>query len=254
MGRALRSPALSICLPAFFAGSCALSAPAPDEPRAPWATRAAGGLALALKPGLFTLYGIDGDFTAETPAKGTLEESDSGDLVGRFGLALRAEYAWSSYGVAFLGAEYRVYDIEGLNPIQDLDVSVETVDSMQYSVGVRGLLPALESLPRWRPYGELSVIYLPDVDVGFEVDLSRFGSSNLEIDTQGEGYWMGAISAGALYAWTEHLSAEIGLVYEVPITEMDTDLSFSIGSSTVPMFGELAPRGLVGFCGLTWTF
>jgi hypothetical protein len=232
------------------AGACRTPAPAPDAgPPEPWLEP--GDVSLSLRAGLFTLYGIDGEFTVESPSEGTLTEDDSGDLVGRFGVALRGEVALRENVQLFAGADYRMYDIEHLNPIEELEVSIETVHSLQYMLGARYLFPTFEAAPSWRPYGELSVAYLPSVDVGFEVDLSDFGSSNLEIDTEGEGYWVGGLTAGLLYRLTKHLTAELGVLYEVPLSTLDTDLSFSIGSSTVPMFGELRPQGLIGFCGLS---
>lgn len=213
-----------------------------------------GNVGVGLRPGLFALYGIDGEFVAETPAKGTLEQSDSGDFVARFGAAARAELVLRDDLLIALGIDYRLYDIDGLNPIQELDISVDEVDSLQYYLALRYLLPAFESQPRLRPFAQATVAYLPSVDIGFEIDLSNFGSSNLRIDTEGEGYWVGGASVGLLYQWTDHLVAELGLLYEVPITELDADLSFSIGPSEVPMFAELKPQGLLGFGGLTWYF
>jgi len=240
-----------LLVPLLLASGGCRTAAAAEDGAEPLGGPRAGDFNLALKPGLFTVYGIDGEFTVESPAKGTLTEDDSGELVGRFGLALRGEYALREDLLLFLGADFRIYDIEDLNPISELDVAIETVDSLQYMLGARYLFPHLGSARRWRPFGELSVAYLPSVDVGFEVDLSDFGSSNLKIDTEGEGYWVGGVAAGMAYQLTERVSAELGALYEVPLTTLDTDLSFSIGSSEVPMFGELEPQGLIGFCGIT---
>ena len=225
---------------------------APPLAAEPWSHLEPGALGVAIKPGLFTLYGVDGDFEAETPASGTLTETDSGDLVGRFGLAVRGELALSEELVAFAGVDYRVYDIDGLNPIQDLDVTVETVDSLQYTAGLRYYLEPFERAPRLRPWCEASLSYLPGVDVGFEVDLSSFGSSNLSIETESGGYWVGGLAGGVAYRWTDRWTLDLGAVYEVPLSRMDTDLTFEIGTSEVPMFGKLRPRGIIGFFGLTW--
>jgi hypothetical protein len=220
----------------------------------PWADLAPGQVSISVKPDLFTLYGIEAELTAETPAKGTLTSEDSGDLAGRFGLGVRAEVALRADLVAFAGAEWRVYDIEDLDLIEELDVSIKTVESLQYAAGVRKLFAPLAAAPRWRPWAELSLAYLPTVDVGFEVDLSEFGSSNLKIDTEGEGLWVGGAAGGLVYRLSEHLTGELGALYEVPLNDMQTDLSFSIGSSEVPMDADLRPQGLIGFCALAWRF
>src|SRR5688500_12050754 len=134
-------PAWLLVAPASAAGACRTLPPPLDQD--PWSDLAPGQVSLSVKPGLFTLYGIDAELTAETPAKGTLTSEDSGDLVGRFGLALRADYALRDDLLAFAGVELRVYDIEDLNPIQELDVSIETVESLQYALGVRSLFAPL---------------------------------------------------------------------------------------------------------------
>ena len=233
--------------------SCAGPWWAPDLEREPWAQLEPGAARVTLQPGAFTLYGVEGDFEADTPAKGPLSQGDDGDFVGRFGLALRGELVLRPNLVAALGADYRRYDIEGLNPIEELTVELETIDSLQYFASLRYLFEPFDGQPRLRPFAQASVAYLPTVDVAFEVDLSEFGSSNLVIDTEGEGYWVGAGALGLVYHWTDRLELELGLAYELPLTPLDVDLSFSIGPSTVPMSGELEPAGLIGFWGLSWT-
>ena len=222
-------------------------------PPEPWAAPRPGAVAVGLRPALFTLYGIDGVFDADTPAKGPLTAVDDGDLSGRFGLAARVEVCLRPELFAFVAADYRVYDIEGLEPIPELHVSIETVDSLQYTAGLRYLFPPLGRAPRVRPWCELGLSYLPEVDVEFEVDLSRFGSSNLEIETTAEGGWMAGGGVGLAYRWTDRVALELGVVYEVPLSPLDSDLSFSIGASEVPMRGDLEPQGLIGFLGLSVT-
>ena len=70
-------------------------------------------------------------------------------------------------------------------------------------------------------------------------------------------YWTGTRHRGPhslAYQWTDRIVAELGVVYEIPITELDTDLSFSVGPSSVPFFGELEPQGLIGFGGVSYYF
>ncbi|MCZ6598987.1 MAG: hypothetical protein O7B99_15225 [Planctomycetota bacterium] len=220
----------------------------------PWDIVRPGAFGLSLRPALFGIYRVEGDFTAETPAKGTLTQTDSGDLEGRFGLALEVEYFVTSNWMLAAGVDYRVYDIDGLNPIQGLDVEVETVETLQYYLGLRHLFAPFASRPRLRPYVQGTLVYLPEVDIGFEVDLSAFGSSNLEIDAKGDGYWVAGVATGLMYHWTPQLVAELGIAYELPLTSLDADLTFSIGPSLVPFEAELEPEGLIGFWGLTYFF
>ncbi len=221
----------------------------------PWELARAGTWGVGLSPALFTIYGIDGEFETRDFVSGdTLVNRDDGNIAGRFGAALHGEYFLTDRLVLLGGLDYRVYDIENLTPTPELATEVDRIDSLQYFGALRYLFPPLDCAPRIRPFGQASLAWLPGVDVGFEVDLSEYGSSNLEIETRGDGYWVGGVAGGILYQWRDHWVVELGLLYEIPITPLEADLGFEIGPSHVPLNGEFEPAGFVGFCGLSWYF
>lgn len=219
----------------------------------PWQFAQPGATAVGLRPGLFTVYEIEGEFTSRDFSSG-MESTvgDSGDIVGRFGAALRGERFLTENDALFLGIDYRVYDIEHFNPIPELDIEIESIDSLQLYAGLRHLFAPFESRPRWRPFVQVALAWLPGVEVAYEVDLSSFGSSNLGIDTDSEGYWVGGVSTGLLYHWRDRWVFELGLLYEFPITNLEADLGFEISGSNVPLDAELEPSGFIGFWGLSY--
>ena len=236
----------------LFLGSCA----APPLVGDPWEATRAGSWGIGLRPALFTVYGIDGEFVSKNfaPPPDEIVSHDEGDIVGRFGLALEGQYFVTDRLCVALGADRRVYDIEHLTPTPELDTNVDRIVSLQYYGSLRYLLSPLGESRRWRPYGQVSLAWLPGVDVGFEVDLSDYGSSNLDIETKGKGYWVGGVSTGMLYHWRTRWVVEAGLLYEFPITTLEADLGFELGPTYLPLDAEFRPQGWVGFCGLSYYF
>jgi hypothetical protein len=233
---------------ALLASGC-LTAPLADEP---WEAMRRGAFGIGVRPGIFTVYSIEGDFLSQDFASGDpLRERDDGDVIGRYGAALRAEAWLSRHALVFAGADYRSYDVEGLNPIEELPVHVDSLDTLQYYLGLRWLLDAFPFEERLRPFVQASVAWIPKVDVGFEVDLSEFGSSDLRIDSDGRDYYLGGLATGVVYQWRDRITLELGVLYELPLNDLDTDLSFDIAGSEVPLSAELRTEGLIGFLGIS---
>lgn len=238
---------------ALLASSCACRSVHRGD--VPWSELAAGVLEVSLRPAAFTAYDVEGAFTSLDFATGeTLSESDAGAFEGRFGAALGLGVFLGPSDLLELGADFRRYDIEGLSPIEELDVAIDRSDSWQAFALWRHLFAATDSMPRLRPFGELSLAYLPGVDVGLEVDLSSFGSSNLRIESEGEATWVGGLAAGAVYDLGGGWLAELGLRYEAPLADLEVDLGFEIAGSTVPLAAELEPAGWIGWVGLSRVF
>ncbi|MAB81165.1 MAG: hypothetical protein CMJ89_17605 [Planctomycetes bacterium] len=216
-----------------------------------------GKFGVTLRPALFTLYSVDGRFEGMNlaPPFEPLANTDSGDIVGRYGFALQFDYRVNHWLEFSLGADARSYDVEGLDPIPELDITVDSVDSTQFYVSVRNPLRPLGAEGRWQPFVEFMLSYLPGVDIGFEVDLAPFGSpSNLVIETKSDGYFIGGVTVGFLYRWRPRWLLQVGTTYEIPLTKMDADLSFDVVGQTVPLTAELEPSGLVGFVGISYLF
>jgi len=216
---------------------------------------------VTLRPSLFNLFAISGTFESIDFMSGDpIVSNDRGDIEGKYGVALQVDYQLNSWFALSVGADTRAYDIKGLNPIQELDVSVDSVDSTQFFIATRYLMPPLGtpgwngSRGRFQPYAEVALNYLSGVEVGFEVDLSEFGSSNLRIESTTDGFFLAGFTAGAFYDLSRRWRLQFGTTYEYPITTMEADLSFEIAGTTVPLQGEFEPLGLIGFVGVTYVF
>jgi hypothetical protein len=235
----------------------------PKLERPAWDVLRPGRVAFGHQLGLGTLYGIDGHFEADTPDFGTgmpthHEEDDSGEVVGKWATSAQFQVALGGGWSAVLGALYRRYDVEHLNPISELPVSVDAAASEQYFVGIRRWLPPVAGHERWRPWLEGQVAFVPGVDIGFELDLSAFGNSNIRAETESEDYWVGAAGTGIAYQWSDRALLELGATYEFALAPFDATLPIEIpnGSSTllVPIESEFDPAGLVAYLGLAWFF
>ena len=227
----------------------------------PYETPYAGRFAVTLRPAIFTLYGINGRFQSMDFMSGNpIFSQDSGEIEGKYGVALQVDYQVNSWLAFSTGADTRAYDVKSLNPIPELNVTVDSIDSTQFYIATRFLMPPLgnpgwnSTRGRFQPFAEVSLNYLPSVDVGFEVDLSGFGSSNLRIDSTADGFFLAGFTAGAYYDLSRRWRVQFGTIYEYPITKMDADLSFEIAGNNVPLTAEFEPLGLIGFVGLTYVF
>jgi hypothetical protein len=243
-----------------------VSAGRPDHAAA-WPEFREGSYGIALRPSLFTIYGIDGDFTNVT-AVPPVSESDHSAITGRFGLALAGEVFVNERVSLLAGVDYRVYEVDDLSPLkptpggtQPPDLILDPIQSIQYFVGARYAFDPItppDFLLDWqpaaalRPFIQLTVSYLPSIDIDFETDLSSFGMSNIPVSSKGDPFWMAALTGGLLYRWRDGLVAELGLVYETPLVPLDADLPLDLGVATVSLEAELEPRGLIGYFGLTW--
>ncbi|MEW6073980.1 MAG: hypothetical protein AB1726_15470 [Planctomycetota bacterium] len=247
------APALPLLPPlVLFLGACA----APPLAGEPWERASAGTLGIGVRPALFTIYGIEGEFVTQNfdPPPPEIVSTDDGDIRGRFGLAVEGQCFLTDRLVASAGVDFRAYDIENLTPSPELTVEVERIESRQYYGSLRYLFPPLAAGGRLRPFAQVSLAWLPEVDVGFVVDLSEYGSSNLDIETAGEGAWVGGLAAGLVYQWRDRWLLEAGLAYERALRPLEADLGFDIGPQHVPMDAEFAPAGWVGSAGLSLFF
>lgn len=232
----------------------------PALEREPWAPLRADSFALALKPALFDDYSIEGDFVAETPSA-TQRASDTGDVLGTFGVALRADWHFSDRWSTGLGVDLRRYVVRDLDPLPPpLDITVDEVSSLQYYLALRHQFAPFASAPRLRAYAQGIVSWFPTTDIGFEVDLSGVlpGEPPIRVDTEGDPYWLGALGTGLLYQWDDHVVLELGALYERALTDIDTDLTVAFGSGgpgfEIPFQAALAPGGWIVFAGLSYTF
>jgi len=213
-----------------------------------------GTRAISVRPGLLTFYGVDGRFE-QGAASGVEPQSgsDDGTIKGTFGLNLVGEIFLTDRVALDFGIEYRTYEVQGLNPIVEIPILVDDVASLQVNLGLRYLLDPLECNPRLRPWIGAGISYLPETDLGFDLDLSSLGLANIRVDAKGSEYFVGSLAGGVLYQIMDRMTLEAGLIYEFPLTQFDADLTFEpLSGTTIPFFAELDPSGVIGFCGITW--
>jgi hypothetical protein len=199
-----------------------------------------------------SLYEVEGDFLfgSTNPAIGFTNVSDSGTIEGSFGLGAEVEvFATRSIGLA-LGVDHRQYEVEGLNPVPQLPVTVQPVESTQFHVAARYLFQPLSAARRWRPYGRARLAYLPQANMELSVGVP--GSSPLAIDSASGDFFSLGLEAGMLYQWHARSHLELGLAWELPLNTMFTDLSTEIAGEPITFEGELSTSGLVLFLGLSW--
>lgn len=222
----------------------------PPLPGEPWEQVHAGATALNLRLPVASAYEIQGDFVFGNPSIGYAFPSDSGDIEGSFGITGEVEVFTSrEFGLA-LGIDYREYEVQDLNPVPQLPVTVEPVESLQVHVAARYLFPVIRAAPRWRPYGRVRLAYLPTANLNLEVEVP--GSSALTIGSASGDFFSLGLEAGMLYQWHARSHLELGLAYELPLNSMSTDLSTEIAGEPIQFEGELEPQGLVLFLGITW--
>ena len=224
----------------------------PALPGEPWEQVRPGAVALNLRLPVASLYRIDGDFLfgSANPAIGFAKLEDTGDIVGSFGVAAEVEvFATDAIGLA-LGVDHRQYDVEGLNPVPQLPVTVEPVKSTQFHAAARYLFRPLSVAPRWRPYTRARLAYLPRANLDLSVGVP--GSSPLAIDSASGAFFSLGLEAGMLYQWHARSNLELGLAWELPLNSMFTDLSTEIAGEPIVFEGELRTGGLILFLGISW--
>lgn len=211
-------------------------------------------LAIGARLPAATHYEIEGDFFGVDLATDTpVTANDTGRLEGRAGGAVRVERFFGPDWSAAALAELRLFDVKNLAPFgSDLPLTVETIDAWQFALQVKRHFAAHPDHPRYRPWIGFELQYLPDVSGDVVLDLSGFGSSNLEIESRGEPFLVGALQVGVTAHVTERLLFDIGLAYEHALTPLDADLSFEIAGETVPITAEYEPRGFLLGWGLSW--
>ncbi|MEX1026005.1 MAG: hypothetical protein WD226_13105 [Planctomycetota bacterium] len=201
-----------------------------------------------------THYELVGEFFGEDLATGEpVVAKDEGRLKGRVGGGLRIERfldeTWSLAGLV----EARSFDVRGLSPFgDDLPLEVETIEAWQVALQLKHRFRPNALDARFRPWVGVEVAYLPDLSADVTLDLSSFGSSDLELESKGEPFFVGALQAGVSVHVAERVLLELGVAYEHALTKLDADLSFEIAGERVPITAEYVPRGWILGWGLTW--
>ncbi|QDU68485.1 hypothetical protein Pla86_35810 [Planctomycetes bacterium Pla86] len=238
---------------ALATGACRV----PELQREPWHPLRGGSFALAVKPALFDDYTLEGDFVADTPG-GLQQATDSGDVLGKFGVAVRADWHMTDRWSMGVGADLRKYVVRDLNPIDQLDIRVDDVQSLQYYWALRHQFQPFASSRRLRAYGQAILSWFPTTDIGFDVTTPIPDEPAIRIDTKGEPYWLGALGTGLLYQWDDHVLLELGVLREWALTPIEADLTVEFGPGgpgfEIPFEASLKPEGWIVFVGLSYTF
>lgn len=239
---------------AALLGACSV----PPLEREPWHPLRERSIAVVARPALFDDYELTGEFVADTPAAGILTATDTGDVLGNFGLVAGAEWNLSDRWSIGSGVEQRRYVVRDLNPIQELDIKVDDVESLNLYAALRHRFAPFASNPRLRAYAQVVLAWYSSTDIGFDVVTPIPDEPPIRIDSEGEPFWLGGLGAGLLYQWSDRVVFELGTLYERSLTPLEADLTVEFGPGgpgfSIPFDAELEPEGWIVFAGVSYTF
>lgn len=189
------------------------------------------------------------------------DEYDEGSVVGKYEIALGLRSYLVEDTTIEVGIGYRQYDIENLSPVPDPNIRflVETVDSMQFYLALRhyietpGFLDELVS-ERWRFFGELGFFLAPGVSVDAKL---QFLTTTQPFDSKADPYYFLSATGGLAYQVSDDLLAEFGVTWEHLLDPLRVDLTSTVDFGggqvfTIPVQGEMTPKGGIAFFSLTW--
>lgn len=252
--------ALLVC--AALLASCASSSRAVEDD---WSLTRAGSFGVGGALGVASGYEVD-SVVAVRDANFGDPSSVHGDLDGKFGAALSAEYFVVDDLAVFAGAETRLFEPDlGQDLIQFGDI-----DQLEIFLGTRWFLPVrwLESR-RLRPYLHLKLAYIPAVDFDMTTTLpfpDPLNDAVLRSPYRGSSYWSLGAGAGLAYRLSGHWYARLAFFYEWSLNESSASgVPSSLQGTTGNAFVDdimnaleydisLDPQGWIGFAGISYVF
>jgi hypothetical protein len=228
----------------------------------PWSTTRAGRLGLAFTSGVGTLYSVDSTVGVVGANFGEPSEV-SGDINGRLGLGLQAEYFPVDDWMVFAGVEYRLYDPD----LGEELISFSSGQQFELFLGTRYYLPWRFFSDRMRLFLTGKVAWIPRVTFDLETRLPfdpPLEDALLVAPFQGSDYWSAGVGGGASYrlgeAWTLSLlayyewSLSSSMGRSVASLEQETGNAFIddiLDGLTYDV--EIEPYGLIGFLSLSYS-
>jgi len=187
-------------------------------------------------------------------------EYDEGSVVGKYEIALGLRSYLVEDTTIEVGIGYRQYDIEDLSPVPDPSIRflVETVDSMQFYLALRHYFQTptfLDELmsDRWRVFGELGFFLAPGISVDANL---QFLTTTQPFDSTADPYYFLSATGGLAYQVSDDLLAEFGVTWEHLLDPMRVDLTSTVDLAgttvTIPVKGEITPKGGLVFFSLAW--
>lgn len=244
---------------------------APHLARPPWSLARAGARAFTFEQPLVSVYTMDGDLTVGVPSVPSIGFGDapptSGDVAGIYGLALRLDVYATEQLVLSTGVDARHYRIEGfqpLDPIPDFDdpsmlvdgivLDTDPVTSLQAFVSGRWLFAPFGAAPRVRPYGQVSLHYLPSIEVTGSANLEKVapGTSLLPFDSVSDDLFLLGLGTGLMWQWSDATAFELGAAYELPLDDLELDINVDVLGVDVVSRSRLEPRGWILHAGVSW--
>ena len=80
---------------------------------------------------------------------------------------------------------------------------------------------------RARLFANARLGLMEEYDFSGAVNFGGLGSTPVDLESSGDAYFTFSLGAGALYAWTDHISIEVGVNLVNSISDMDGEWNFS---------------------------
>ncbi len=230
-----------------------------------WPTTEAGQHTLAETFGVGSVYEVDSTIQILDTNFSTEASEVHGDMKGRIGLGVQAEYFPVNDYALFYGVEYRAFEPTINNDLFDFGQASQT----ELYLGNRYYLPwGFHGLgSSFRPFLQAKFAYIPAVRFNMvtRIPLGATGEAVLESPFRGSPYWTFAAGTGLAYLVSEDLSISLGVFYELPLSKSSgiSDARLIKGSGNdfidnildqLQFEVELEPFGWIGFLNINYTF
>ena len=227
----------------------------------PWETTRAGRTGLAFTSGVGTLYSVDSTVGVVDANFG--DPSDiSGDITGRLGLGVQAEYFPLDDWMVFAGVEYRLYDPD----LGEELISFSSGQQFELFLGSRYYLPWRLLSDRLRFFATGKVAWIPEVTFDLETRLPfdpPLQDAVLVAPFEGSSYWSAGVGWGASYRLAEQWTLSLLAYHEWSLSTSTGRSVASLEQSTGNAFVDdildgltydvgIEPYGWIGFLSLSY--
>lgn len=257
-----RSRLLAAVLGFACASGCATTLTT-DDSGDPWQVTEAGRWSVGATTGVGSIYDVDAQVGVVDTNFGA-PASIGGDIEGKLGLGVQAEYFAAKDWMLFLGTEYRLYDPE----LEDELIQFDTAQQFELFLGTRWYLPwrFLESR-RLRLFVQGKLAWIPRVEFDLETRLPfppPLSDAVLIAPFQGSDYWSLGFGGGGSYRLADAWTLSLSIYYEWALSaskgRSTSELVQASGNAFVDdlLDGlqydvEIEPYGLIGFLTLSYS-
>lgn len=228
----------------------------------PWSTTRAGRFAVAFTSGAGSLYEVDS--TVGILDNNFGDPADiAGDIKGRLGLGVQAEYFPADDWMVFAGVEYRLYDPD----VGEELIQFSSGEQFELFLGSRYYLPWRLLSDRLRFFATGKVAWIPRVTFDLETILPfdpPLQDAILIAPFEGSDYWSLGMGGGASYRMSEAWTLSLLAYYEWGLSSSEGTSVASLQDSTGNAFlddildgltydVEIEPYGLIAFLSLSYS-